>query len=344
MSKLKLQSTHKLIGFSISFCLVLLSSACATDSGRKFEIGIVGDLPYTASDEAKMPALIRDINKADLAFVVHVGDMQADGAGYTTGALPCADETFASRKAQIESIKHPVILTPGDNDWSDCHRAVPKGFDPLERLAKVREMFFQGDESLGQRRLRLVRQSVDARYAKFRENARWDYGGVLFITIHMVGDNNNRARTPEQDAEYSERNAANLEWMKQGFEVAIRDGYKAVMIVTQANPYIEETWTARYKRRMRIGPPFLTPFGFSDFLIALEQELSLFDKPVALVHGDTHFFRVDKPLRFAQDQHAYENFIRVETFGSPHVHWVRAIVDVDDPQVFSFRPELVRSK
>src|SRR5947208_2970331 len=303
-------------------CLALLAAACATqkpDSGRKFEIGIVGDRPYTAADEARMPALIRDVNRADLAFVLRVGDMQADGAGYTSGALPCADATLALRKAQIETIRHPVILTPGDNDWSDCHRAVPKGFDPAERLAKLREMFFQGDESLGQRRLRLLRPSADPRYAKFRENARWDHGGVLFITLHMVGDNNNRGRTPEQDAEYAERMAANLEWMKQGFELAARGGYKAVMIVTQANPYLEETWNAAFKRRMRIGPPFATPFGFADFLSALEQEISLFERPVALVHGDTHFFRVDKPLRFAQDPRAYENFIRVDTCGLRYV-------------------------
>src|SRR5262245_65826794 len=87
-------------------------------------------------------------------------------------------------------------------------------------------------------------------------------------------------------------------------------------------PYLEESWTPGFKRRMRIGPPFMTPFGFADFLAALEQEISLFGKPVALAHGDTHFFRVDKPLRFASDQRVYENFIRVETFGSPHLRWV----------------------
>src|SRR5712691_1233786 len=252
---------------------VLLISGCATlqeqHSPQRFEIGVLGDVPYTAADEAKMPALIRQMNQADLAFVVHVGDMQADGAGYRDGAPPCADETFATRKAQIEAIRHPVILTPGDNDWSDCHRAKPGlGYDPLERLSKLREMFFRGDESLGQRRLRLTRQSGDSRYAKYRENARWTYGQVLFITIHMVGDNNNRGRTPQQDEEYDERNAANLEWLKQGFEMAKRDGYKAIMIITQANPYIEDTWTPAYKRRMRIGPPFVTPFGFADFLRA----------------------------------------------------------------------------
>src|SRR5262249_5453812 len=197
----------------LSVCLVLLAGSCATtqrhDGEGRFEIGIVGDLPYTAADEAKMPALIDDVNKADLAFVLHVGDMQADGAGYVSGALPCADATLSSRKAQIETIRHPVILTPGDNDWSDCHRAVPKGFDPSERLAKLREMFFQGNDSLGQRRLPLLRQSADPRYAKFRENARWEYGGGLFMTLPIVGDNNNLGRTPEQDAEYPQLLAPN---------------------------------------------------------------------------------------------------------------------------------------
>ena len=348
MSNRAVHSAEATILHAIAF-LTFLTSGCATlqeqHNPQRFEIGVLGDVPYTAGDEAKMPALIKQMNEADLAFVVHVGDMQADGAGYTDGAPPCSDETLATRKAQIESIRHPVILTPGDNDWSDCHRAKPgSGYDPLERLSKLREMFFQGDESLGQRRLRLTRQSGDSRYAKYRENARWSYGQVLFITIHMVGDNNNRGRTPQQDEEYAERNAANLEWLKQGFAMAKRDGHKAVMIITQANPYIEDTWTPAYKRRMRIGPPFVTPFGFADFLRALEEEVSAFDRPVALVHGDTHFFRVDKPLRFAKNQRAYEHFTRVETFGSPHVHWVRATVDVSDPQVFSFRSELVRTQ
>src|SRR2546422_8583590 len=102
--------------------------------------------------------------------------MQADGAGYTSGALPCADATLATRKAQIETIRHPVILTPGDNDWSDCHRAVPKGFDPAERLAELREMFFQGDESLRQRPPRLLRPRRHPRFREIRAKRRSDPG------------------------------------------------------------------------------------------------------------------------------------------------------------------------
>ena len=67
-----------------------------------------------------------------------------------------------------------------------------------------------------------------------------------------------------------------------------------------------------------------------------------------LVHGDTHYFRVDKPMilddqRGARRGSVVERFTRVELFGYPEAHWVRATVDPADPNVFSFRPEIVRA-
>src|SRR5919198_3164733 len=103
-------------------------------------------------------------------------------------------------------------------------------------------MFFQGDQSLGRRTLRLTRQSEDTRYAEFRENVRWSYGDVLFVALHVVGSNNNVGRTPEMDAEYSERNAANLAWMREAFDLATRSGSRAIMIIAQADPRFENTW------------------------------------------------------------------------------------------------------
>ena len=37
-----------------------------------------------------------------------------------------------------------------------------------------------------------------------------------------------------------------------------------------------------------------------------------------------------------------EHFTRVETFGAPNAHWMRAMVDPNDPQVFLFKPEIVK--
>ena len=43
------------------------------------------------------------------------------------------------------------------------------------------------------------------------------------------------------------------------------------------------------------------------------------------VHGDTHFVKMDKPLHSPGKMPS--NLARVETFGSPSLHWVKATVD-----------------
>jgi hypothetical protein len=83
--------------------------------------------------------------------------------------------------------------------------------------------------------------------------------------------------------------------------------------------------------------------GFDDFLTAVEKETVAFGRPVVYVHGDSHIFRVDKPLFGSTSRRVIENFTRVETFGHPDAHWLRAIVDPEDPQVFSFRQEIVKA-
>jgi hypothetical protein len=352
-------------------CAALLLSACGaipqasqTGAGR-FEFALIGDMPYDTRTEKEYGNLMGAINATELAFVVHNGDFWGDGAAwidkagpelerqrapfvFVGGLPPCSDETFDDRLRLAQSSRHPFILVPGDNEWTDCHRAKPRAHDPLERLTKLRQMFFAGDRTLGRQTMRVVRQSEDSRYAKFPENIRWTYGNVLFVTLHMVGSNNNLGRTPEMDAEYSERNAANLAWMSQGFELATRSGHKAIMIIAQANPGFENSWTPSMQGRymlsaLRLKPPATRRVtGFDEFLAELEKAALAFGKPVVYVHGDTHVFRVDKPLVGSTSGRIIENFTRVETFGFPDTHWVRAIVDPADPQVFSFRQEIVK--
>ena len=311
----------------------------------RFDFGVIGDVPYTAEEEARMPALMQAMNAVDLAFVVHVGDMHADPRTYRDGAAPCTDETLARRKAMFDSSRHPMLLTPGDNDWTDCHYDKAK-FDPLERLAKLRAVFFADEQSLGQRRLALSRQSADPAFGQFRENARWIHGGIVFVTVHTVGSNNNRGRTPEQDAEYAARNAADLAWVKAAFELAARAPHKGLVILTQANPWFEERWPERRARSLRLTlVPSAAPSGFADLLSTLESETVALGKPVLFVHGDTHYFRVDKPLFSKTTERVVAAFTRVETFGSPEgAHWVRVSVDPGDPNLFAVKAELVGAK
>lgn len=288
----------------------------------KFEIGLIGDLPYTPEQEAQFINLRQEINQAKLEFVIHDGD-------FKSGSTLCTDQVFQQRRDEFNQFKHPFIFVPGDNEWTDCHRENNGSYDPLERLAKLRELFFQGETSLGQQTLRLTRQSENPQYAKFRENVRWQYGDVLFVGLNVPGSNNNLGRTPEADAEYQERNAAVLAWMQEAFALAKQENLRAIMLTIQANPGFE------------LAPDDPERTGYNDFLAALERETLNFKQPVVLVHGDSHYFRIDKPLINSQTGRRLENFTRVETFGSPDVHWLRATIDFRDPNIFSFEQEIV---
>jgi len=331
------------LGAACAALFVWLGAGCASappgNVPGRFEIGLIGDQHYDAESTAAFPNIMAALDRADLAFVVHVGDIGSPGYG------SCLDETYFRRRDEFDRSRHPFIYTPGDNEWTDCHQAgIP---DSVERLAKLREVFFQGERSLGQLTLPLTRQSSDPRYAKYRENARWTYGGVLFATLNVPGSNNNLGRTAEMDAEYAERNAADIAWLRQTFGLAKESGSRAVMILIQANPRFEATWPARRRGALGIAPPPKRASGYADFLSALRSEVLAYDRPVVLVHGDTHYFRVDKPMILDDNRGAgrgsvVERFTRVELFGYPESHWVRAIVDPADPNVFSFRAEIVR--
>ena len=88
------------------------------------------------------------------------------------------------------------------------------------------------------------------------------------------------------------------------------------------------------------------PDGFQSFLVALRTDTIDFQKPVVLVYGDSHYFRIDKPLLDTQGRRL-ENFTRVETFGDNaanglnDVHWVKVLVDPSSRDVFAFQPQIV---
>ncbi len=293
--------------------------------GAAFDFALIGDLGYNAAQEPLFLNVMDALNATPLAFVVHDGDLW--------GAGPCTEARYAERLALFQASAHPLIYTPGDNEWTDCHGPAAGSFDPLERLPLVRRLFFADDASLGQTKLTLTRQSGQPPYARYRENARWTYGEVTFVTLHVVGSNNNLGRTPENDAEHAERDAANVAWLREGFDAARRGNTRGIMLVVQANIFPQ-------------FPPFpgnpQTATGFTDFRTALLDEVLAFDRPVVLVNGDSHYFRVDKPLRTPEGQRV-DHFTRVETFGQPSHHWVLASVDYGDPSLFVFRQRLVEA-
>ncbi len=299
---------------------LFLFAGCATclnpSRATRFDFGLIGDVPYTDDQVTNLfPNMIAVLNHERLSFVVHDGDIKA-------GATLCSDELFEQRAAQFSTFKHPLIYIFGDNEWSDCART--NGLTPDNRLEKLRDLFSRGNQSLGQRTIQLERQSEDPRFSPFRENVRWAMGNVLFAGLNVPGSANNFGKP-----EFAARNAANIAWMKSSFAAAKRDERRALMIIIQANPFPERGGTNRVLA------------GFREMLATLEAETIAFGKPVVLVHGDSHYFRVDKPLTGAKSRRRLENFTRVETFGNPDAHWLRVTVDPRDPNVFTFRQQIV---
>ena len=135
--------------------------------------------------------------------------------------------------------------------------------------------------------------------------------------------------------------------MGAAFAKAKSDNSRGVVLMTQANPGFENYWPPDARGRY-FGPfvgrgaaPPPPASGFDDYIAALQDELEGYDRPVAYLHGDTHLFRIDKPLYSKKTNRLFENFTRVETFGWPDTHWVRVTVDPADPQLFTFKGEIV---
>jgi hypothetical protein len=160
---------------------------------------------------------------------------------------------------------------------------------------------------------------------------------------------------PFETTEYAARNAADIAWMEETFAVANTSGSVAVMFISQADPGFDLTGSLGV-------PPFRNPRtlrektdasgstdtlidGYQSFLVALREEVIAFRKPVAFVHGDSHYFRVDRPMQDSTGLRL-ENFTRVETFGdnaptTNDVNWVKVLVDPKSREVFSYQAQIV---
>ncbi len=230
----------------------------------------------------------------------------------------------------LNSLKAPAAFTPGDNDWTDCDRGP---YDSLERLNFERKVIFSTDTTLGQHRLR---QAVQAK--PYVENRRWTYGRVTYATLNVQGSCDNLCDTKPDPAEHADRLKANLAWLKAAFATARKQHSAAVMIVWQADPGWDDSDKTRAPTR---DPKTLAqddgqPDGYQELLTELRDQTVAFRRPVALVHGDSHYFRIDRPLLDAQGRRL-ENFTRVETFGDHQengdndVHWLKVGVDPEEP-------------
>ena len=255
---------------------------------ESFSFGVIGDIPYGQREAELFPSRIGDINAdRDLDFVAHVGDIK-------NGSSACTDEYFAGIRAAFDTFEHPLVYTPGDNEWVDCHRENNGRYNPLERLDKLREVFFPtAGKTLGET---MPVKSQDA--LGLPENVRFTQNRVAFSVLNVQGSNNSlqpwtglglTETTPEQKAEAEHRISAAVDQLRDTFADATRRNDRAVVIMTQADMFDPSLLAAA-----TADPE--TMAGFREIIDTLVEETNDFDAPVYLVNGDSHVYAEDQPL------------------------------------------------
>ena len=246
-----------------------------------------------------------------LRLAVHLGDIKSGGAR-------CDDSYFATIATDFAAFEDPLVYTPGDNEWTDCHRVSNGAYNPLERLDAVRETFFSDPGvTLGGRNKQVLAQEG------YPENQMWMESQVVFAAAHVVGSNNsyapwigNATVTPEQNVEADARIAADLDWIGAAFDLADAHGARGVVLMMQADTFQGSNETLD---------------GFDDIVSLIGSESAAFARPVLLLQGDTHVFTVDHPYAAAP------NLTRIVVQGETASEWLKLEIDPRSEALFSWQ-------
>jgi hypothetical protein len=322
-------------------------------------LAVFGDAPYgvNPTDLAQLaasPAFIDSVNAdPNVSLVIHLGDIHS-GKQWCTEAY---DRTIVDLWTRFVD---PLVFTPGDNEWSDCHKkgqggnvldanGTPVDYangNPVANLALVRSLFFpQTGWTLGQHPQRVLSQGdfVDTRHpadAHYVENVMWVQAQTLFVTVNVPGGSNNdtdpwygaAAMTPEQSQEVTDRTAADIRWLGAAFLAASAGHLRGVVVVDQANMWDLDGVTAAHLTQ------------YEPIVSALAAGATRFARPVLLLEGDSHLYRSDNPLSATapctaeftpcpseRPQHPFydvPNVHRVVVHGSTTpLEWLRLTVD-----------------
>jgi hypothetical protein len=309
-----------------ALALLAAPGAAHAAGGTPFTFAVIGDTPYGAADVIRFPGIVDQVNAdPQVRLVAHLGDIKS-------GSTVCSDAYFAFVREQFDRFQDPLIYTPGDNEWTDCHRPNNGAYDPLERLQALRSVFFdRPGHALGKEKGLTSQAKIG-----LPENVSFTRAGVAFAAVHVVGSNDGlapwtgrTAPTAAQVAEQRQRMAAAVELVQRTFARA--DGKRAVVLMMQAD--------------MFEGTP--NEAGFSAFrpiVQAIAEGAAGFDGPVYLVNGDSHVYEKGNPLQHSSPWLPFyglgapvPNLTRITVQGAAGVsEYLRVSVDVHDPAVLRF--------
>ena len=267
------------------------------ESDDGLSIAVYGDSPYGLSnaDTAQFnatPAFIQTINDdSDVQLVLNVGDIHS-------GKQLCSDQYDMSIYNLWAAFKSPLVYTPGDNEWADCHKSKEGGLNPLDRLAQIRSIFFPtpGHTIAVDKPVLSQKLNYDPKFpsdSDYVENVMWEQSKIVFVTLNLPGGSNNDednwlglARTQAQTDEILKRSSAAKRWLDKAFVLANQGHARAVVIQIQADMWDLDGTV----------PAALHIDNYRQFIDSIALNATLFRKPVLLLNGDSHGFRSDNPL------------------------------------------------
>jgi len=261
------------------------------DAAKPATYAIIGDTPYGTPQVENFPNDVAEINAdPNVSLVMHLGDIK-------NGSTVCSTSYFEQIRADFNRFQDPLVYTPGDNEWTDCHRANNGGYWPAgpvlngdprpARLAEIHRIFFDAPgQTLGENS-----RSVETQGGNYVENVAWTQSRTSFGVVNVPGSNNDwlpwleQTRTSSQIDEVEGRTAADLEWIDHIFARARDANAKAVVIGIQA-----DMWDPAI-----VGNP--TQYDhFTSIVQEMASQTLSFGGPVLLLNGDSHIFVDDHPL------------------------------------------------
>ena len=321
---------HHACGRTILALLCALATLAAGCGGAGEEgqargpaIAVIGDTPYGAEQVAGFREYIASINSdPTVRLAIHLGDIQE-------GSSRCTDAHLSRIRRDFDTFDDPLVYTPGDNEWTDCHLASKGAHAPTERLARLRSTFFdRPGRTLGGRS-----KKVEAQQAPFVENVRWEQAGALFVTLHVVGSNDGLDPWPaaaggaRQLQENRARRRANLAWLDSAFEAARERHAAGVVVAMQADMWPEDAGAGETS-------------GFDPIVARLARHARAFARPVLVLQGDSHEFKSDRPLARGSPIHGVTtrapNLTRVVVQGADASEWLRLRVAPRAAEPFSW--------
>jgi hypothetical protein len=300
---------------------------------------VIGDVPYGSSALALLPQLIAGINgDPNVSRAIHVGDIKS-------GSTVCSDEWFQSISNAFATFADPLVYAIGDNEWTDCHRLNNGGYNPINRLDKIRSLFFANPGfTLGG-----VQEALNAQ-TNYPENQEWTASEAVFATFHVIGSNNGlspwfgdrvspagetSAETSAREAEYLARNAANIAWLERTFALANENKARGVVLFLQADFWHPDDRAA--------GAVFT---AHQAFLSRLSQLALGFRGPVLMIAGDSHDYRVDVAVPWMSTYYGVTSppnltNIIVDRSIEDDMDYLRLTIDPKSKSVFSWEQVFV---